>query len=201
MSHLSRKPVVTAKEYKRHPHDFFPTPEECTVAFLKAEQAHIPQVVWEPACGNGALAEVLRATGRTVICTDLYDRGCPDSQSGMDFFEQTTPKATAVVTNTPWRKSMAVKFALHAQKIGIKYFSMLVPVRFWSPPGRLFLWDAWKPARVLTLSWRPDLFGIGDPDQRCELQWIVWDARHQGKPTFDLLPKPTLNANVKDKVQ
>ena len=42
----------------------------------------LPSLVWEPACGPGAIVAVLR---HTVIATDLNDWGCPDSEAGHDF--------------------------------------------------------------------------------------------------------------------
>ena len=57
--------------------DFYPTPPEATVALLKflslPTQAHI----WEPACGEGHMVDVMEAMGYTVTGTDI--------QRGYDF--------------------------------------------------------------------------------------------------------------------
>jgi superfamily II DNA or RNA helicase len=37
--------------------------------------------IWEPACGRGAISEVLEAHGHTVVSTDLVDRGTPANVS------------------------------------------------------------------------------------------------------------------------
>ena len=55
--------------------DLYETPPVAVAALLKRET--LPPVVWEPACGPGAIVSVVRAAGHTVIATDLNDWGCP----------------------------------------------------------------------------------------------------------------------------
>jgi hypothetical protein len=50
------------------------TPPVAVTTLLERET--LPSVVWEPACGPGAIVSVLRAASH--IATDLNDRGCPD---------------------------------------------------------------------------------------------------------------------------
>jgi hypothetical protein len=52
-------------------HDCYETAPGVVLALLRAEQ--IPPMVWEPACGPGAIVRVLRAAGHTVVATDLVD--------------------------------------------------------------------------------------------------------------------------------
>ena len=53
--------------------DFFPTPSWATHALMDVE----PFVgdIWECACGDGAMSEVLQSTGNRVVSSDLVDRG------------------------------------------------------------------------------------------------------------------------------
>lgn len=60
--------------------DLYETPAVAVHALLPAEQ--VPHRVWEPACGPGAIAKVLRETGRFVVARDLHDWGCPASELG-----------------------------------------------------------------------------------------------------------------------
>lgn len=53
--------------------DFFPTPAWATHALIDNEAFHGD--IWECACGNGSMAEVLETTGSRVISTDLIHRG------------------------------------------------------------------------------------------------------------------------------
>ena len=65
----------------RQKDDFYPTPPEATQLLLDNES--FDGLVWECACGNGAMAKTLEENGYTVVATDLnyYDYGVP----GRDF--------------------------------------------------------------------------------------------------------------------
>lgn len=92
--------------------DLYETPAVAVRALLSVED--VPSVVWEPACGPGAIVRELRAAGRRVIATDLVDYGCEDSAARRDFLmEQDAPKdCRAIVTNPPFK--LAEEFAHHA---------------------------------------------------------------------------------------
>ena len=60
--------------------DLYETPAVAVTALLERET--LPSVVWEPACGPGAIVSVLRAAGHTVIATDLNDWGSPIPNHG-----------------------------------------------------------------------------------------------------------------------
>jgi hypothetical protein len=72
-----------AAEGSREPDDFYRTPPACTRALLTAEADRVPQALWEPACGDGAIADVLRDAGRAVHATDLVDRGAWRAAAGL----------------------------------------------------------------------------------------------------------------------
>ena len=64
--------------------DLYQTPPEAIRALLAVED--IPQMVWEPACGPGAIARELRDAGRVVLATDLVDYESPDQDyANVDF--------------------------------------------------------------------------------------------------------------------
>jgi len=83
--------------------DLYETPLVAVRALLAVES--LPQVIWEPAAGPGAIVRPLRATGRTVIATDLVDYGLEDSTPRVDFrMEQRAPEGcSAIVTNPPFK--------------------------------------------------------------------------------------------------
>lgn len=89
--------------------DFYETPV-CATQTLLAEIA-IPGPVWEPACGKGAISDVLLASGKTVLSSDLFHHGY--GVSGIDFLEVAPPTgARSIVTNPPY--SIANEFAKKA---------------------------------------------------------------------------------------
>ena len=61
------------------------------------EGRELPRVPWEPACGLGAIARVLRRHGHVVYATDLVDYDSPDQdESGWDFLlERQLPRRAA----------------------------------------------------------------------------------------------------------
>jgi len=87
--------------------DFYPTPPWATHALIKHEK--FLGSIWEPACGNGAMAKVLEETGCPIISSDLYDRGY--GKSGVDFL-QAVDKVDNVVTNPPYCAEPFVQMAL-----------------------------------------------------------------------------------------
>ena len=86
--------------HERQSHDFYPTPAWVTQALLKHVKLRGP--VWEPCCGDGAMARVLERARYKVVATDLVDRGF--GRGGVDFFQCTALPAgcRAVVTNPPY---------------------------------------------------------------------------------------------------
>ena len=92
--------------------DLYETPE-CAVRALLAVES-LPHVVWEPACGPGAIVKVLRDAGHKVYATDLVTYGCPDSEGRIDFLMEGRPPADvgAVVTNPPYK--LAEEFVRHS---------------------------------------------------------------------------------------
>ena len=62
--------------YPRVDGDHYPTPDWAIAAL--AEHVDLAgQLIWEPACGAGRMAEALKAAGATVYCSDVESRGLP----------------------------------------------------------------------------------------------------------------------------
>src|ERR1700728_4159009 len=74
---------------RRIPNEFYPTPPEAVRALLSVENFDGP--IWEPACGEGAIAKVLAASGHEVVSTDRYSYGF--GETGVDFLAEQRPRA------------------------------------------------------------------------------------------------------------
>ena len=61
--------------------DFYPTPRWATAAFIDNEKFHGD--VWECACGDGSMSDVILDAGNHVMSSDLYDRRY--GETGHDF--------------------------------------------------------------------------------------------------------------------
>jgi hypothetical protein len=112
---------------KDRKNQLYETPAVAVRALLAYEK--VDDVVWEPACGPGAIVKVLRETGRTVIATDLKPYGLEDSQSQIDFLKQKNAPGgcKAIVTNPPFE--LADKFVEKALEL-CPHVYMLLRVGF-----------------------------------------------------------------------
>lgn len=91
--------------------DCYETPIEAVEALLRVER--LPKVLWEPACGPGAIVRPLRETGRRVVATDLVQYGLEDSTPNVDFLMEFAAPAgvKTIVTNPPFK--LANDFVRH----------------------------------------------------------------------------------------
>jgi predicted RNA methylase len=94
--------------------DFYPTPAWVVEAL--AEHVKIAgKRVWEPACGDGRVAEALKTLGAaSVHASDIADYGYPESRR-LDFLAAAAAPADIdlIATNPPFgvQGKLAVKFA------------------------------------------------------------------------------------------
>lgn len=169
----------------RRESDFYPTPPEATRALLPLLAGWPVNRVWEPCCGDGAIARVLEAEGFTVESSDLHNRGY--GQGGVDFFETGFARGEALVTNPPFKP--AAKFIQHARRIGVQRMALLLKMTFWNASTRLAIWEEWRPAAVYPLTWRLDFDGRGAPTMDC--MWCLWEPMHRSESTrFEPLARP-----------
>src|SRR6516162_4729374 len=145
-----RRPVMTSgfkakAALSERGDDLYETPAVAVTALLERET--LASVVWEPACGPGAIVGVLRAAGHTVIATDLNDWGCPDSEARRNFlFEQRAPDGCeCIITNPPYK--FVQKFVLKARELVPKVV-MLLRLGFLESERRRNILESGDLARV-----------------------------------------------------
>lgn len=170
--------------------DFYPTPPDVTEAlmqFLDLPKGHI----LEPACGDGAMSEILKLHGHLVASSDLrVDTGY--GAQGIDFLVDDFPCYDAIITNPPFAQSQAfIERALTLAPV----VAMVMKSQYWHARKRLELFRVSPPAYVLALSWRPDFLAGergGKPTMECI--WSVWlegqtDTRYRllDRPVFTLI--------------
>lgn len=165
--------------------DLYETPACATEALLRFEK--LPEIVWEPACGPGAIVRVLRGAGHKVYATDLVDYGCPESESRIDFLMETGAPTFigAVVTNPPFK--LANQFVGHALMLAPKVV-MLLRLAFLEGTGRSPIMDGGALARVYVFKNRlPMMHRAGRGTQVAKTNsstmafaWFVWERSHKG---------------------
>lgn len=144
-------------------------------------------VVWECACGNGAMSEVLKAHGLQVFSTDLIDRGYGEVK-GLDFLEElpTIYKAEHIITNPPFK--FAKPFIEQALKVTSGKVCMLLRLAFLESADRYQLFQDTPLRTVYVFSKRLTMSAKGEGKSKggmIPFAWFVWEHGYKGKPQIE----------------
>lgn len=171
--------------------DFYPTPPEVTIALMEFLKLSKDIIIWEPACGDGAMSKILKQYGHKVIETDL--------NTGTDYLK-TEGKADAIITNPPFNLSAAfIEKALNEADI----VAMVLKSQYWHAKKRISLFEKYPPSFILPLTWRPDFLfnerskGGKSASPTMEVIWTVWikgntQCKYMPLPKFEHKHNPTL---------
>lgn len=165
--------------------DFFPTPKWATYALIDNEK--FDGDIWESACGNGAMSEVLENTGRRVFSSDLYDRGF--GEAGIDFLSSTR-KLANVVTNPPYNS--AEGFVAKGLECAKNKFALLLRLAFLEGGNRQrTIFNTAPPSRVWVFSERITFYPAGAVEKgsgTTAYAWFVWDKSAPNTTELKWLP-------------
>jgi hypothetical protein len=181
----ARAPIVERKN------DLYQSPPEAVRALLGVER-NLPLHIWEPACGPGAIVNVLRAAGHRVYASDLVDYGCPNSHARRDFLmERALPENVgAIVTNPPFKN--AGEFVAHALDL-CPFVIMLLRLAFLESEKRRSILDGGMLARVhvfrkrLPMMHREGFDGPKGNNSGMAFAWFIWERGHRGPATLHRL--------------
>lgn len=186
-----RLAVVTSEQRavpRRLPNEYYPTPPEATRALLSVET--FGDSIWEPACGEGAIAKELVAAGNTVVATDLIDYGF--GIPGTDFLEELRPRARHIVTNPPYGSGLADAFitkALGFAEATRGTVAMLLNLASLAHRPRTRWWREHPPARLYAIDdvvcWPSHRYGPPPAYfTKHRYVWAVWTPNHKGPSAF-----------------
>ena len=151
---------------KRSASDFYPTPADVTEALLRFLDLPPYTVVWEPACGDGHMTDVMKKHGLIVIESDI--------RFGFDFLTVDDQDCDWIITNPPF--SIADKFVERCIASG-KPFALLLKSQYWHAKKRLPLFKECPPTFICPLTWRPDFLfeqqEKGSP--LMDVMWVIWE--------------------------
>jgi len=167
--------------------DFYPTPENVTLALLDFLNLPEDTVIWEPACGEGHMVKALRSCGYTVFPTDLHDYGFGVPHT--DYLEASIPRCDWIITNPPF--NLFEEFVRRSIVHG-KPFALLAKSQCWHAEcrGAKLFWE-FPPMAVLPLTWRPDFhFGTKGGRPTMECIWTVWGTEPAKQTIYLPLLKP-----------
>lgn len=168
--------TVTASNYTRKDNEFYETEPWAVEALLPCVPPVADEIIWEPAAGNHAIANVLKAHGHKVITSDIITYDVQHDFCG-DFFEiSEKTKCTAIITNPPYGKGnrTAARFAEHALELCDGWIALLLTAKFDFGKTRQHLFKDnqrfWgKIALLDRISWTGDGH-TGTEDHA----WYVW---------------------------
>lgn len=168
---------------ERQKHDYYATEPRAMELLLESEI--ISNNVWECACGEGHLSEVLIEKGYNVKSTDLIDRGY--GLGGVDFLMQEDVFNGDIITNPPYKHAMEFVYkALELVPVGNKV-AMFLKLQFLETKKRRKLFDEYPPKVVYVSSSR--LLCAKNADFKeakrkggsaVAYAWFVWTKGHQG---------------------
>lgn len=158
--------------------DFFPTPRWATYALVDNESFRGD--IWECACGDGSMSEVLEDGGNNVVSSDLYDRGY--GEAGHDFLDSAR-RAPNIVTNPPY--NAAEGFIRSGLERADKKFALLLRLAFLEGANRQrTIFSDNPPSRVWVFSERITFYPAGAERKSSgttAYAWYVWDKDAPGE--------------------
>lgn len=171
--------------YARNDRDFYATPDDVSEAICAALVGHrflSPRsTVWEPACGDWALAGVMEKHFDLVIGSDIEPL---DARGRRWNFLNTTPKQPfdAIVTNPPFNADGGasaddfVARGLHHIRTGrCRVMALLMRHEFDCGVGRVPIFGGCPEfAAKVVLTWRPRWIKDSKGSPRHNYSWFVW---------------------------
>ncbi len=173
--------------------DYFPTPPFATRALCEVILPRYcvtrSSAAWEPACGEGHMAEVLGEYFREVVATDIHDYGYGDVA---DFLSPNTHCFPDwIVTNPPFNDK-AEAFVLRAIEVARVGVAMFLRLQWLETIGRYErIFKPHPPALIAQFAERVPLCkGRWDPDGSTATAylWIIWTRSHKGPTEFAWIP-------------
>ena len=175
-------------EVERENNDYYATDPKALEIFLNRideDGVRLHKNIWECACGEGHLSEVLKNRGYKVWSTDLIDRGYG---SGNTDFLKSIPDSWCgdILTNPPYKYAKEfVEKALEVTRIGA-YTVMFLKIQFLEGQGRRKLVKKHPPKYVYINSVRQTCYLNGDMSKKLSSAacycWFVWEKGFNGEP-------------------
>lgn len=171
----------------REVNDYYATEPKATQLLLEQEQ--FSKCVWEPACGEGHISQVLKEAGYVVYESDLVKRGYPLEEQ--DFLKVEANNEMDIITNPPYK--IAREFVEHALDIscdGVKV-AMFLKLTFLESKSRKKLFEKYPPKVLYVSSSRLQCAKNGDfvkykqgTGTAVAYGWFVWEKGFKGEPVI-----------------
>lgn len=172
----------TYATYDREPEDYYAT-EPKALELLLDKEVFAPYV-WECACGEGHLSEVLSKRGYTVKSTDLINRGY--GESGIDFLKYNGIHKGDIITNPPYKYAKEfVEKALEVITTGNKV-AMFLKLQFLEGKARRKMFEQTPPKLIYVSSSRLICARNAEFEKfnssALAYAWYIWEKGYTGEP-------------------
>ena len=176
-------------EKERETHDYYATEPKALELLLDLET--FSPYVWECACGEGHLSEVLKQRGYKVKSSDLVDRGYDDTEV-MDFLKVNKEDIKSdfsrdIITNPPYK--YAKEFVKHALDISMDTtkIAMFLKLQFLEGKSRRKMFDKYPPKKIYVASSRLLCAKNGEFQKMRDgggsavaYAWFIWEKGYNG---------------------
>ncbi len=170
---------------ERQEHDYYATEPKAAELLLEVEG--FSNNIWECACGEGHLSEVLVNRGYHVRSTDLIDRGY--GEGSVDFLKQTEAYNGDIITNPPYKYATEFVYkALELIPAGRKV-AMFLKLQFLEGKKRKKLFQEHPPKVIYVSSSRLQCAKNGEFERMkagggsaVAYAWFVWVKGFKGDP-------------------
>jgi len=170
-------------EHERQENDYYATDPKTIDALFAVE--NFKDTIWEPACGEGHLSKKMEKHGKSVLSTDLIDRGY--GTSGIDFLKTWDAWNGDIITNPPYK--YAQEFVEHAMELIKKSdvadlkVAMFLKLTFLEGQKRKKLFEKYPPKVVYVFSQRQKCAINGDFENTGSsaacYAWFVWQKDYK----------------------
>ena len=167
--------------YATNPHAL-----ELLLDSLKRDGIELHKYIWECACGQGHLSDVLEKNGYITTNTDLVDRGYKNNFLQLDFLTTNTIFDGDILTNPPYKYAKEfVEHALDTLNDGY-YCIMFLKIQFLEGQARLDLFRKYPPKYVYVNSAR-QLCAMNGEFEKYKATaicycWFIWEKGYIEEP-------------------
>jgi hypothetical protein len=196
--------IIDKTKKTRVENDYYPTAPLATECLINIYGSIIPSKIWEPAAGRGWISKTLINKGYEVVSTDLHAYKDPlvDIETGVDYL-LTSPKASCIITNPPYKNNLAYKFAKKAVEES-NFVALFLRLTFMEGTRRYEFFNR-HPPTVLVFSGRMNCDETkfhtysGQLGGMVAYAWFVWSKDLPGHRIDWINPKNHIPINTIEK--
>lgn len=173
-------------DHEREANDYYAT--EPRVIDELFERENFTDTIWECACGEGHLSKEMHKYAKSILSTDLIDRGF--GTSGIDFLKVDDVWNGDIITNPPYK--FAQEFVEHAMELIEKSevadlkVAMFLKLTFLEGQARRKMFEKYPPKVVYVYSQRRKCALNGEFEKTgssaSAYAWFVWQKDFVGDP-------------------